>query len=111
LFDKTLYCGSSHPTITISAERLREWETMGCENVSFLSHVDHFVAAGQKLFECIYSNVAKTFHRKWLEFGSPRDVHASFSWNGHTRFGMEQCLASWGAEFHSQRCLAREIHR
>jgi hypothetical protein len=44
LFDKSLYCGSSHPTITISAERLREWETMGHENVSILSHVDHFVA-------------------------------------------------------------------
>jgi hypothetical protein len=50
LYNSHLYKGSNVPSVYFSMERLVDWENMSRENVSVLSHLDHFVAAGSKLF-------------------------------------------------------------
>ena len=57
LFNKAVYRGSTAPPVQVSNDRLMEWESMNRENVTVLSHVDHFIAAGQRLFECLFDKV------------------------------------------------------
>ena len=59
LFNKSIYRGSTAPPIAVSTERLMDWESMNRENVSVLSHVDHFIAAGQRLFESLYDKTER----------------------------------------------------
>jgi hypothetical protein len=41
-------------SVNVSVDRLKEWETMSRESVSILSHQDHFISAGMKIFEKLY---------------------------------------------------------
>jgi len=52
--NELIYTGSMAPTAHVQDDKMREWETINRENVSILSHVDHFIASGQRIFETIY---------------------------------------------------------
>jgi hypothetical protein len=54
IYNKALYRSTSQPFPSVNMDKLKDWETMARENVSVLSHVDHFIAAGQRLFETLY---------------------------------------------------------
>jgi hypothetical protein len=41
-------------SVDVIVDRLKEWETMSRESVSILSHQDHFISAGMKIFEKLY---------------------------------------------------------
>ena len=59
LKNPVIYNGTLHPYCRVPDDKMIQWETTNRENVSILSHVDHFVAAGQRIFESIYDKVMR----------------------------------------------------
>ena len=54
VFNKHIYLGKSHPQYVINQDRIMEWENIGRESVTILSHTDHFLTAASRLFEILY---------------------------------------------------------
>ncbi len=59
LYNTSLYRSKAQPPYSVTGEQLMDWETMGRENLSILSHVDHFVAAGSRLFELLHDLIER----------------------------------------------------
>jgi hypothetical protein len=57
LLKSNLYVQEHIPSVRINSERMEQWETMGRECISMLSHLDHFVAANAKLSRTMFQKM------------------------------------------------------
>ena len=61
MFVKSLYPISkdvkSNPDVFVKQDKIKDWEEMARENISILSHLDHFIAASSRLFELLYDKL------------------------------------------------------
>ena len=52
--EEMLYAGKGFLSFLVPHDWLMEWENIGQENVTVLSHMDHFLTAASWLFEMLY---------------------------------------------------------
>jgi hypothetical protein len=57
LLKSKLYPHGGNPNLYVSWDRMSEWESMGRECISMLSHLDHFVAANAKLARTMFQKM------------------------------------------------------
>ena len=61
LFTKNLYClekeVKNYPDVYLKQEKVKDWEEMARENVTILSHTDHFLAAASTLFQDMFDRI------------------------------------------------------
>ena len=54
VMEETVYAGKGFPSFVVLHDQLMKWENIGQENVTVLSHTDHFLTAASQLFEMLY---------------------------------------------------------
>ena len=57
--EDNLVTGKDHQNCWVSNERLMDWERAARQNVSILSHTDHFLSASSSLFEMLYDEMER----------------------------------------------------
>ena len=55
--DNLIYDGKHFPRIEIANSRLKDWESIGRENLNMLSYLDRFLCASKELFSTLFHHI------------------------------------------------------